>query len=85
MFFHRTGKVHVAGVREQAYPYPGTDVIDKYIWAEGVQWFLMVTANISKIIPISFSPIGLLKKLFKNTPLDDGYGMCKPTPVSFKR
>ena len=25
-FFYRTGKVHVAGVREHAYPYPVTDV-----------------------------------------------------------
>ena len=35
MFFHKTGKVHVAAVREHAYPYPGTDVIDKVRMGRG--------------------------------------------------
>ena len=34
----------------------------KCAWVEGVQWFLMVTANLIKIIPILFSPFGFLTK-----------------------
>ena len=33
--FYRTGEVHVAGVRVQTYPYPGTDVIYKVRMGRG--------------------------------------------------